>query len=127
MGHRRFITGAGYSWVQEPEEVFGEVARRYNDMLHERAKQLALSYTQRIEDWMVENAAWEDRTGLARDELYAQVSDVMNQAVVISIGHGVHYGLFLEINYAGKYAILNPAVDHFAPLIFADLKRMLKR
>ena len=126
MGGQRHITPAGWTWILRPEEVYDEVAQRYNVALHDGVRAIANSYVPKIEKWMTDNAAWEDRTGLARDELYAGVEEAIGQ-VVLNIGHGVHYGLFLEVNYAGRFAILNPALDHFAPQIMADIRRMLGR
>jgi hypothetical protein len=45
--------------------------------------------------------------------------------VLIAFGHGVDYGIFLELANAGRFAIVNPALDFFAPKIWADVRRLI--
>jgi hypothetical protein len=78
-----------------------------------------------IQNWMKENAPWTDRTGNARQGLYTEVQDVANVMVSIILSHGVDYGLFLEVSNQGRYAIINPAIDHFGPKVWADVKRIM--
>jgi hypothetical protein len=65
-----------------------------------------------IEAWMKENAPWEDRTGDARDGLTAKkVSQGFRQEIYLY--HTVDYGIWLEVRWNGKYAIIVPALEHF--------------
>jgi len=65
-----------------------------------------------ILQWMKTNAPWEDRTGDARNELW---TDVQHQGfkVLIHLGHGVEYGIWLEVRWNGVYAIIVPALEHY--------------
>lgn len=79
-------------------------------------------FSKKIEAWMRANAVWEDRTGDARRELRAEVVDMTGHAVLILLRHGVDYGVYLETMQAGRFAILGPALDTWAPVIWRDLQ-----
>lgn len=80
-------------------------------------------YSKKIEEWMRANAVWTDRTGDARRELRAEVLDITGKAVLILLRHGVDYGgLYLETMQAGRFAIITPALDVWAPIIWRDLQ-----
>lgn len=63
---------------------------------------------------MKNNATWIDRTGNARNGLKTQV-EVRRNNVVIYLFHQVPYGVYLETRWSGKYAIINPTIEIFAP------------
>jgi hypothetical protein len=77
---------------------------------------------QRIQEWMQANAPWTDRTGDARAALRAEVIDVTGHAALILLRHGVSYSVFLETIQAGRFSILMPALDHWAPIIWRDIQ-----
>lgn len=75
------------------------------------------------------NARWRDQTGNARNGLFARAE---RDAPVyrIIIGHSVPYGVWLEVRWAGRYAILRPTVDHEGPELMrtvSDLYRVMFR
>lgn len=63
---------------------------------------------------MKANAPWTDRTGAARNGLHAKAV-VQSTVVGIVLYHSVPYGIFLEVRWSGKYAIILPTVQEFAP------------
>lgn len=79
-------------------------------------------HSKKIEAWMRANAPWTDQTGDARRELRAEVLDITGKAVLILLRHGVDYGVYLETMQAGRFAILGPALDTWAPVIWRDLQ-----
>ncbi len=117
--------GGGYTWIVAPEQAFGELAVAYSKAIHRGVLAIAQMRAPEIENWMKENAPWTDRTGNARQGLYTEVQDVVQQMVLIILSHGVDYGLFLEVSNGGRYAIVNPAIGHWGPIIWTDVKRML--
>ena len=117
--------GGGYTWVVGPEQAFGELAEEYTRAIHRSVRAIADRWAPEIQNWMKENAPWTDRTGNARQGLYTEVQDVANVMVSIILSHGVDYGLFLEVSNQGRYAIINPAIDHFGPKVWADVKRIM--
>jgi hypothetical protein len=61
--------------------------------------------------WMKTNAKWKDRTGNARQTLsgHAEHSDTWH---LIKLYGGVPYQIWLEVRWAGKFAIIGPAVKY---------------
>lgn len=60
------------------------------------------------------NAPWTDRTGNARNGLFSKAErDVPRYRIIV--GHSVPYGIWLEVRFAGRYAIIRPTIDHEGP------------
>lgn len=66
------------------------------------------------EAYMKNNAPWVDRTGNARNGLKAQTVVTTNN-VTIYLFHQVPYGPYLELRWSGRYQIINPTIEMFAP------------
>lgn len=115
-----------FQWTVSPTQAFVPMTQAYIARIHIGLYRLAQSYAPRIEAWMKANAPWEDRTGNARQTLWSDVFDLANRAVGVILAHGVDYGIFLELANAGRYAIIAPAIDHFGPLIWQDVQRMMR-
>lgn len=115
----------GIRWDTPPSTAVPEMVSTYRARLHRALFALALSYAPRIETWMKENAPWMDRTGNARQTLWAEVFDLAD-VIVLSFGYGVSYGTFLELANQGRYAVITPALDYFGPRIWADARRLLR-
>lgn len=85
-----------------------EVPAHVEDEVLDTAIQ-ALQYAQ-------SNAPWADRTGDARAELDVDVRRE-GDVIVWEMFHGVDYGLYLETRWNGRYAIIMPTLEMFAPQI----------
>ena len=114
----------GFEWEVPPEQAFPPLADAAAQQIKVIVYQLMLSYAPRIEAWMKQNAAWMDRTGNARQGLYAEVEAFATQVSLIA-DHSMDYGFWLETRHAGRYAIIAPAIDHFYPQIVSDLRQIL--
>lgn len=62
------------------------------------------------------NAPWSDRTGMAREGLYADVYEEFG-FVIMDLLHSVDYGLWLEVIQNGRFATIMPTLEVFAPEI----------
>ena len=62
-------------------------------------------HTPQVEAAAKKNARWVDRTSNARNGLFA-VAERERPRYRIVLGHGVPYGVWLEVRFAGKYAII---------------------
>jgi hypothetical protein len=113
------------TWQNPPDQVFADLGDAYASAIHRGVFAIGQRWAPEIANWMKDNAPWTDRTGNARQTLWSDVDQVVNTMVEIIFAHGMDYGIFLELNNAGRYAIIGPALDHFAPLIWADVMRML--
>lgn len=112
-------------WDRRPEDVFVEGYRNYWNTIVKAIQALCQSYAARIEAWMKENAVWMDRTGNARQSLYAAVDELVNGAV-ITLGYGVDYSVFLELANQGRFSILLPALDKFAAELWEDIQALFR-
>jgi hypothetical protein len=117
----------GVTWTKTPEDAWGELATAYASEIHKGVYAICQYYAAQAANWMKANAPWTDRTSNARQALYTEVEQVVNQMVALILSHGVEYGIFLETLNAGRYAIIGPALDHFAVLIWRDVRQMLGR
>jgi hypothetical protein len=113
-------------WERPPEQVFEELATAYVNAIHRGVFVIAQRWAPEIANYMKANAPWTDRTGNARQALYTAV-EVVNSMVELIMSHGVEYGIFLELKNAGHFAIVNPALDYFAPKIWQDVRELVSR
>jgi hypothetical protein len=60
------------------------------------------------------HAPWRDVTGNARNGLMAKHvgQPLVSHALVVY--HTMPYGLFLEVRWSGRYAIIGPTLDHMS-------------
>lgn len=91
--------------LAELRENAAAVGPRYEDDLDDMIIDAAIEG----EAFMKENAPWEDDTGAAREGLFT-VADIEGDRKEIVFSHGVGYGIWLEINYSGRYEIIMPSV-----------------
>jgi hypothetical protein len=75
------------------------------------------------ESWMKTNARWTDRTGNARNGLTAR-SVISTNSVKVVLSHSVPYGIWLEVRWDGKYAIIEPAIREWAPRMMDLVARL---
>lgn len=72
---------------------------------------------------MKANAPWVNRTGAARAGLYTFVAHEAGHYTII-FGHSVHYGIWLEVKFNGRDAIIMPTVLNTGKALMRDLKRI---
>lgn len=70
-----------------------------------------------------QNAPWTDRTGNARRTLAGFAQWDSTGSLVVGIAGHMHYSPRPELHYGGRYAILAPTVDAYAPIILAAVAR----
>jgi hypothetical protein len=86
----------------------GEVEHR----LHEEVLNVAIEAL----DYAKENAPWADRTGDARVGLDTSV-ELEGHVIVWQMYHTVEYGQWLETIQNGKFAIILPTLEIYAPKV----------
>lgn len=90
----------------------------------DRYSEHAQEFAQDLVDYAKQNAPWNDRTGDARAGLNAEVvSD--NGTLSIVLQHGVDYGIWLEIRWGGRYAIILPTVETMGRKLYDKMQGML--
>lgn len=73
------------------------------------------------------DAPWKDQTGNARNGLSTTVVVMSPNVYALVLFHTVDYGLWLEVRFAGKYAVIKPTITAYTPLVFASLTKLLDR
>lgn len=92
----------------------------------------------RIEGEMRRRAPWNDQTGNARNGLTARAQggglgrarNAQGQfqgggGYSIVLSHGVPYGIWLEVRFSGRYAIIDPTIQREGPAVMASATRLL--
>ena len=75
-----------------------------------------------------QNAPWTDQTGNARSGLHADVNVIdYGKAFELIVAHSVPYGIWLEVRFSGKYAIIQPTVDYIGQLLISRLASSINR
>lgn len=124
----------GIRWTRTPTQAFDPAVAIYVEAIRNGVLAIANRYAPEIEDWMKANGSWTDRTGNARQTLSTEVEEVSLDMVRIILAHGAEYGIYLEgftpegreTQQGGRFAIIAPALDLFAPRIWADVQAMLR-
>lgn len=107
----------------------------YKDVLNKlsdvqtKAQAAILMYAQqgakKMENYAKTNRPWTDRTGHARQRLVGWV-ETLSTKVRIHIGHGVSYGVYLELAHEKRYAILNRTVQATSDEILKGYSKLLR-
>jgi hypothetical protein len=71
------------------------------------------------ETYMRENAPWTDRTGNARNGLRAQHNKEPFVQHELILYHTMPYGIWLEVRWSGRYAIIAPTIKKMGPEVMA--------
>ena len=79
----------------------------------------------KFQNYAKQNRPWTDRTGHARQRLVGWVETFSNK-VRIHIGHGVDYGVYLELCNEKRYAILQPTVNAMSAEVLEGFKELMR-
>jgi hypothetical protein len=77
-------------------------------------------FAAQVEDYAKTNAPWNDRTGDAREGLTA-VGEQRLVRYTITLYHTADYGIWLEVRWDGKYAIILPTLEAMGPALMQEL------
>lgn len=126
---------SGFQWVVSPQVLIKGI-EDYGEKALIAIQAVANYWGQLVQNQARENAAWEDRTGNARGGLFfavdgfglspligevapeatSEMSDVTIESgdkdtLIITLGHTVFYGKFLELSNGGMYAIIMTTIE----------------
>lgn len=80
---------------------------------------------QNVQDAARTNASWTDRTGNARQGLFAKAQSGQRGGHSIVLYHTMPYGIWLEVRWAGKYAIIAPTIQSEGRRIMSNVNKLL--
>ena len=137
----------GFYWVISPEKELIPNIREYGNRMLVAVQAVANYWGQSVQDEARVNAPWEDRTSNARGGIFfavdgfglspitgevtpeskSEMSDVAiesgdNNTLIITLGHTVFYGKYLETANGETYAIIMSTLESNLP----NLERMLQ-
>lgn len=104
--------GVGIRW-EGLDDLRNKVAGT-DERVHKFLTSVVQLHAPRVESAAKRNAKWHDRTGNARQGLHA-VAESSGKTHQIVLAHGVPYGIYLEVRFSGKYAIINPTIATEGP------------
>ena len=120
---------SGWKPGHAPEDVdasLGRVLFKFES----RAIRTSEGITERMEQWMKDNAIWQDRTGDARRGLYSKANRTgergQGRSIVIEFGYGpeddpIDYAFYLATMQAGRFDILAPAAAYWGSRILEEV------
>src|SRR4249919_3708579 len=116
----------GLTFNIPPTVMMGQVAEEFLFTTLQSGKKAALEQAREIDAWLGPNAPWRDRTWRARRGLSAWVDNTGGPIGTIIIAHDqtLDYVIWLEIANQGRYSIIRPALDYWAPKTQAVLQNM---
>ena len=85
------------------------------------------SAAQKLQGSARRNAPWTDRSGAARNRLTCTVEHQGKGQELLTLSHGVEYGLWLELAHEKNWAILQPTIDRESSEIIEGLSTLLTR
>ena len=140
----------GFHWVTPPSKLADGI-EEYGKKAYVAIHAAASYWGQGTQDEARQDAPWEDRTGNARGGLFYAVDGFgMGEVVgdveagaralmretsveagdadtlVITLGHTVFYGKYLELSHAGRYAIIMSTIEGRLPQLERQLNDIFK-
>jgi hypothetical protein len=90
-------------------------------------KAVCQQHAPQVEGAAKRNAKWRDRTGNARSGLIGVYEAGGRGVHKIVLAHGVPYGIYLEVRFSGKYAIINPTIAAEGPQVMRTVSNGLPK
>lgn len=141
------VVPSGFEWVISPDDELIPNIQEYGRAVYVALHAIATYWGQLIQDKARLEAVWTDQTGNARGGLFfavdgfglapvtgtvtaeseAQKDDVTIESgdantLIITLGHTVFYGKFLELSNAGDFAIIMSTIEGN----LSSLEKMIK-
>jgi hypothetical protein len=112
--------GGGIKWITNPFHPLG----RGGQLIVRMYAGLAVytkGFAREVQDYAQQNAPWEDRTGEARRGLTA-IGEQRLTKYTITLFHTVSYGIWLEVRWDGRFAIIVPTIEVMGPRFMETLE-----
>lgn len=80
----------------------------------------------KVQDYMRTKAPWTDRTGNARQGLFAKAYKHSGAHGIVAY-HTMPYGVWLEVKHDGQFAIITPTIQSEGKRIMKDVGKLLTK
>lgn len=109
--------------VWDDAELIGKL--RAAPIKANRALVAAVQYHRpRAERMMKTGAPWTDRTGNARSSLFTKAEIEPMRSYGFVLGHGVSYGIWLEVRFSGRFATVIPTIQREGPAFMVTASKL---
>jgi hypothetical protein len=117
----------GFKWIVPPNEVFPQAYAKYTQAVFTSGRRVAEARAEQMLNFAKTSAPWTDRTGNARRGLNVEVGDSPGVIAQITLSHDptLDYTLWLEIGHNGRFSVIAPTIDLYAPLFMRDMQNMM--
>lgn len=116
-----------FRWQVKPSVAWPRLAGAQRNYIRAGVRAIAQRRAPEITQWMQEHRVWTDQTGDARAALHTELTGLGTDMVEIIFSHGVDYGIWLELANGGRFQVIAPALDAFAPIIWQDVMALVRR
>jgi hypothetical protein len=114
-------TKSGFRWSEDQIRPSLKTASQKGEAYLNR---VTTYHALRAEAYARLNAPWTDRSTNARGGLEAVAINRSGHHEIV-LYHTMPYGIWLEIRFAGRYAIIRPTIRHEAPEYFETARELL--
>lgn len=112
------------TWRVPPRSLGRTIRREYAEELVRRIKKMMAEAAPQAEAHMKSVAPWQDRTGQARRLLMAETVE-NGDHITLYLIHGAAYGIYLELRWSGRFAVIVPTTHEFAARIRSRLQGIM--
>ncbi len=116
---------ARIDWSKTPHDL-GQRIIKYGRDLTPAMVAFLRDEAPKIAEQMQHEASWTDRTGQARRELRTEV-EVQGERATLYLITGAPHGMYLELRWGGRYAIVSPMIPRAGIALGQELKRRMAR
>jgi hypothetical protein len=107
-------------WQRDPADLGRAITEYGEKLVYSALVQYLEAHAGEIVEQMRREATWQDRTGEARRKLSATV-ETSGAQVTLYLAHGAPHGIFLEVRWGGRYAIVGPTTMRIGPEIMRGM------
>lgn len=108
------------------ENTLAKGIAQFEFKMLEGMEEIILKFKDDLVDYARSNAPWDDRTGDARSGLDAEFFGE-DRSLGITLFHTVEYGIWLELRWGGKYAIIIPTIETMGPKLLNEMEHMMSK
>lgn len=110
---------------KDPDQAFTELWNAYSNTLFTSGRLVMRRKGRDMELWARYKAPWKDQTKRARRLLHVEYEDQGTLIGIVTLTHGIWYGVWLEVAYGGKWGIIPKTIDYWGPLFMRDMQSMM--
>lgn len=115
-----------FKWEVPPTEVFPAGYLNYTQALFVTGRRVADARAEEAEQWMKEEAPWQDVTGRTRAGLHVDVNQAPAILAELTFAYGEQEpGIWLEIAHGGRWGIISKSIDYWGPKLMQDVQRIV--